>query len=403
MIATKRRLALYTFMQIRQIFVLAGLAACAVDPQPELDTVERCAKYFCGGNSPVVGHYGFWELNIHGDPNDQGVELLGLSKGRTFYDVAVVDSRLRARDATGNELTGTALQDAILWIRQGSDQYGIAITEVGEFAEVVPTYVPAFTFTFPFTFTLPFKFNKRVGSPYLIKQYKALETYVLDWSAVIANPLAGPIGAGGFPATGEMPVLDTNNPPVNVCPPPDRTFSNGGEVEFDPTARMSVYHSLLFEGDRFSLDGRTVKPAANDDWFNIGCGAHTLAKLRLTRNTMHTTASWQNVQAAFKMLSGDYCGTGTPFTVDGEPLVWRDRGAMQFFQTPMDLEARWDENGATCLNSPRLARSTHPLAQKVFDPALLQAECANHPLPPCQELNPQLWEGNELVVSGNYD
>lgn len=354
-------------MQIRPLLgLLVGLAACVSEPPTELDTVERCAKYFCGGNSPTVGHYGFWELNSFGIPNAQGFELLGLSQGRAFYYPAVIDSRLRARDRRGNELRGSQLVGATIWLRRGTAQYGVVITSVGTFDEVVAPF-------------------------------QTLETYVLEWGDVLAGQLPGRMFPGARVET--MPVLGGT---TNVCPPPDYTTS-GGITEWDHTAAMSPYQTLLYEGDRFDDKGRTVGHVAQDDWFNIGCGAHTLAKLRLTRNTIHTAASWQNVQAAFKMLSADYCGTGRSFTVDGEPLVWRDRGTMVFWQKPLELEARWDENGATCLNSPRLLRSTNPLASLIFSWTALQTECANHPLVKCTERDPNLWQGSELVVSGNYD
>jgi len=143
---------------------------------------------------------------------------------------------------------------------------------------------------------------------------------------------------------------------------------------------------------------------AENDWFNIGCEGHTLSKLRLTRNTIHTAPSWKNVQAAFKMLSGDYCGTGRAFTVDGQPLVWQDRGGMRFYQTPLELEARWDENGATCLDSPRLQRSNTPLASDGFSWAEVQRECARvgHDLPRCKQQDPA-WDRQELVVSASYN
>lgn len=384
-----------------------------MESQPEIATIERCGARICAGNSPIVDHYGFWELNTKGIENSAHVTLLGLSLGNDFYDVSVVDSKLHARDQYGNELTD--LVGAVIWIRAQAtgEEYGITISEVGTFDEVVPTYSVTYPPAPPVRPGSPFGLFNRLGlfnlvgipalrMPIITTQYQTLQTYVLDWSKVGTNPLGGPVPAGGAPASGEMPVFDPSQSHTNICPPPIR-IPTAGDGEFDPTSRMDMFHTVLFEGDRFDPDLRTVKPAADDDWFNIGCGTHALAKLRLTRNTIHTAPGWRNVQAAFKMLAADYCGTGSVYTVDGEPLVWKDRGAMQLYRQPRELEARWDENGATCLNSPRLANTTSPYAFPVFPWKELKLDCLSHPLPPCAQPDANQWEGNELVVSGNYD
>lgn len=407
-------------MKIRSLLSLSvGLSACLHETPVEIGTVERCSLRICGGNSPTIDHYGFWELNVDGVANAQGFELLGLSQvdasGRAaFYDVAVVDSQLRARDARGGELVGSQLVGATIWLQRGSDQYGVVISNVGTFEEVVdppaappvgnrPIFYPP-RLNWPIFGGLGLKPSKltrpALSPPPAGQPRKKLETYVLDWSAVVANPLPNRMPAG---ATGiEIPEVDGKF--THVCPPPT-TGGGGGQIEWDPTSALDVYQTLLFEGDRFDLETRTVESAPDDKWFNIGCGTHTLAKMRLTRNTIHTAPGWQNVQAALKMFSADYCGTGSAYTVDGEPLVWRDRGSMHFWQNPRELEARWDENGAICLDSPRLLRSTSPLAPHVFDWAEITKECADvkHSLPPCTESDPTLWQGSELVVSGNYD
>jgi hypothetical protein len=67
-------------------------------------------------------------------------------------------------------------------------------------------------------------------------------------------------------------------------------------------------------------------------------------------------------QAMLKMFAADYCGTGRAFTVDGQPLQYRDSthwypGA----STPSlpdswaarGVEALWSERGAVCLDTPR--------------------------------------------------
>ncbi|MGH8311591.1 MAG: ADYC domain-containing protein, partial [Steroidobacteraceae bacterium] len=142
---------------------------------------------------------------------------------------------------------------------------------------------------------------------------------------------------------------------------------------------------------------RTVAPVPDDRWFNLGCARHTLAKLRLTRSTLHTVKSgaWQQVQATLKMLSADYCGTGKAFTIAGEPIVWKNNVGMKYYFPPSVLEARWSENGALCLNTPRLESPAYPDVE--LD---IAAECARPPS--CANPDPYATEKFELVTSSDY-
>src|SRR6185295_14525694 len=85
----------------------------------------------------------------------------------------------------------------------------------------------------------------------------------------------------------------------------------------------------------------------------------TLAKLDLLGETIETqvdpfaTASWKERQAMLKMLVADYCGTGESFTVQGAPLMWKTQTVPYPGETNV-LEARWNEHGAMCIQTPRL-------------------------------------------------
>jgi hypothetical protein len=366
-----------------------GLASCIFgEPDPNLSDVDqaiRCDPEFCSTNSPLIGVYGTWEFALDGTPNDQGFALLGLGidrgKATEFFRLHVENSRIYGLDGNGNvALRDYDLIGAKIFLDHYGKQHAILISNVGAINEVV-------------------------------KPGDLLQSYVLDWSDVIKGRLPGPMPAGAWLENQRMPLLSS---PAAVCPEPKWISEPyvGSMVEWDETAYagMSVYESLVFEGDRFDPEKRVVQPAADDNWFNIACGAHTLAKLRLTRNTIHTTG-WANVQAALKMLSADYCGSGKAFTFPGEPLVWRDRAAMDYLRLnpyKNELEARWDENGATCVSSPRLERSGNPDAAKLY-PDIWQAieeECklAGVALTKCANYDHYQWEtANELVTSANYD
>jgi ADYC domain len=360
------------------------LTACAL-PAPDVDDVVArvlppCDVDFCGTNSPLMAHYGTWEFNTKGVRNGQGFQVLGLGKGLGFYELVVSGSRIVGRDNTGKDvLTGSNLIGARIYLDLRGKQSAIEITDAGQIAEVV---VPN----------------------------RLLETYVLDWGAVVGHPLPGPMYAGATLESGSEPVLAKTQP---VCPPPkwiNGTYGSASEWDETINMGMAPFQSVVFEGDRFDPQGRTVAHLPQNDWFNIGCGAHTLAKLRLTRNTINTSPSWSHVQAALKMLGADYCNSGRSFTVPGEPLVWRDRIAMQFLHMnpKHELEARWDADGATCLSVPRLAITNNPAAASASATIWkdIEDECRDFAngkvLDKCTEPDPQIWDG-ELVTSANYD
>jgi hypothetical protein len=361
-------------------FGLAAVAGCAIDPATE--PMLRCNVAFCGGNSPIVGHYGIDDqLNLDFQPNKDGFTILGMTKDYDVYQLEVLESRIIAHDQYGNKLTGTDLIGMKIWLdRNGVEQFGISIEGVDTAHEVVAPY----------------------GD---------VETYLLDWGTLAGPLLPGPVQPGD---TIEVPGFAYGGP---VCPPPvfekwQETTSSGGADSWDELTRSGIhfYDAIFFEGDRIDMDALTIDPAPDDRWFNIGCGAHTLAKMRLTRSTIHFAKGWPYVQATLKMLTGDYCGTGSALTVHGEPLVWTNYDAMdRFFAPPRSLEARWSPDGAICLGEPRLYQTQSELGHKYF-PDIYQAivdECATQwrpAPPPCNDGDPhKRAEPDELVTSANYD
>jgi hypothetical protein len=175
--------------------------------------------------------------------------------------------------------------------------------------------------------------------------------------------------------------------------------------------------SFVFEGDRFDLATMTTAPVADPAWFNIGCAGHTLAKLHLTRNTLASNAAppspspsptpshaptHEERQATLKMLVADYCGDGEPFTVAGQLLVWRG-GLVDYFAPAATLEARWDEHGAVCLDTPRMANPTTQEGADEFPKiwAAIEERCDKAKIPPpCANPDPDDLAG-ALRISGN--
>ena len=57
-----------------------------------------------------------------------------------------------------------------------------------------------------------------------------------------------------------------------------------------------------------------------------------------------------------RLLRGDFCGTGTPYTVDGTTLNLFDKVGVQADTEVWYPEAEWATDGARCVNSSNTAR-----------------------------------------------
>jgi len=167
---------------------------------------------------------------------------------------------------------------------------------------------------------------------------------------------------------------------------------------------MPDYLAVLFDDDRIDVDTIRVT-AETKDWFTIGCAGSALAKQHLLGHTkaaaaiQHRTPTTLDQRTAnLKMITADYCGLGHPFTVPGTPLNWRDStGRYDTVQSTQStqIEARWNENGATCLNVPRIdyrlveepngdAHDAFPDGvSRMLDPQWDFGWC-NATIPPCQ-------------------
>lgn len=352
---------------LSRIGVVVGLVGCAAVPETSVVPQALCSGTVCGYNSPEIAQHGFHELNLDHQKNAEGFVLLGASLDHKFYDLDVADSAIALVDAKGGRITGSKLAGATLWIANGRDQYGVTIDSVTSVAEMAPPN-------------------------------NLIDSYVLAWHSVVTLGLPGVVYAG---YAGPEPGLGVEW--HGVCPL-DGPW-NPDDLEWDESAHMAPFNAVVFEGDRIDDVTRTVDPKPDDRWFNIGCVRHTLSKLRLTRNTIHTVAKngWQQVQAMIKMYSADYCGKGFAFTITGEPLVWRNLfDLMKFATPPTDLEARWDENGVTCLYDPRLRANPNPELEKLSSDIWqgIKDNCGFIP-PKCMDPDPDADHG-ELIVSANY-
>lgn len=294
--------------------------------QPAVD----CPENICG-NSPMIEYRVFHELHELGLPNAEGFRIVGFEKNGVPYTPDVARGKLRGSH-NGLVIAGAALVGARLRLRDDKNvDYLIRIDEVGEAS-----------------------YWADAGH-----HPPTLETYLLTWVPVAQEE------AGQW---------------QNLCGKP--IVNNDDVIGMDPT------HVVLHERDRIDRNRRTIQ-LGDDTWFNIGCAGHAIAKLALTGHTAAArfdgfATTPDERQAMLKMLSADYCGRGTPYTVAGQPLAWRDHRGWMGFDGQLPVEARWTSAGATCLNEPRVDANPSDLTIEVFgaDPILdkILAAC---PLPAC--------------------
>ena len=331
---------------------VAAISACALDPaspepagpDPTVGAVTQaftggpCPEFGCGTNSPVVDtQFDFHDLSLLGPPkqpytipNTAGLAIVAdprtgraqIVQGRQAYDLAVVDGRFVGTSGASPPLQGAALVGATITLTMN--------TKDGP--------VPRYLITIATVREMPFFLGGGTTA-----------SYTLQW-----RPLAG-------------------GPTINLCNNIQLledliAQQGGGESDYATQELMGMrtFETVVFEGDRINSHTMRTEKLADDTWFDIGCAGHTLAKLRLTQNTIHgQTSVWERRQASLKMLVADYCDVGIPLTVAGQKLVW-EGDLMHFFTPPRRIEARWNETGATCLYAPRMLFPTSSLGASTF-------------------------------------
>jgi len=353
-------------MRTKAAIILLVAVGCAGEPEePGVIYAGDCPKLGCGTNSQEILRNGMHEANLFGVPDKNGMSLetskpSGTNSGRQraqiwdsaghAFDLHVENGQLFGVDPQTNAVLehGSLAGSSIHVLRNGSRLWDIRIDGVHD--------VKAW-----------------------VKPYPWLEVYKMVWI--------------------DRTTMEEGEP----CDLPDHPFDKW-EDRFELLG-MDATDSLVYEGDRYRIEGRTMSKNNEWDpeWFNFGCAGRTIAKMRLLRKTQgNGTGNWKARQAALKMLSADYCRNGEPFTRTGTHIGWKDaEGLVNYVADPLQLEARWDEGGATCVDKPRL-EATRPW---IWD--YIVNSCPDHLPVPCtidqfDHQDPHDLAGNQ-IVSGRYD
>lgn len=332
----------FTFIAL----LAAGMGmGCTTSPEnPETlgevhQAFRECPEDTCGSNSPKIETQGFHELNLKGVPNAQQMTLTGATLNGLPVNVSVQNGQLlvpggKARlPMQGAQLIGLVLHlDAK--IKDESRRFELEIVRYRDLPYPVP--VPSEDWT---------------------------GAYIVEY-------------------------IDTDGARRNLCAP---RGGGSADLPYDEAFGQRPTEAVFFEGDRVNTEQMTIDPRVNNDWFNIGCAGHTLAKLHLTRNSTASLAAQHghahpDRQATLKMLVADYCGTGKPFTVAGQPLSWSDdAGVMAFYGRPISLEARWTMDGAACLDEPRMLHAATEEGKRKFKDIKRQIATECPQLSTCQD------------------
>ncbi|MBZ5709738.1 ADYC domain-containing protein [Nannocystis pusilla] len=279
---------------------LALAAGCDGDELAEADddvTLRpySCPHWKCGFNSAEVNGRSIRELNLDGVANADGMKITGFVAPLGLlgnYQLDVEGDELIARNPSGGTLRGAQLIGATILVQKpGLLSLPVPITVLG-YQEID---------------------SWAAGAP-------KVPTYALLYPDVAA-------------------LLGVRN----VC--------SGSLLDTLASA------ATVIGGETYDLDDKTVN-AGQSRWLTIACAGSAAAKMRLLGYGPQSSATTPaQRQATLKMVTADYCGDGVSYTQNGTQVDWAnesgtvapDAGALG------DVEAVWNEGGALCLGTPRIA------------------------------------------------
>jgi hypothetical protein len=280
-----------------------GLTACDTGESDSSSLrdlpVNNCTTWRCGYNTTEINGKSLQELHLGGQANSDGVQLVGFLPPLGLllnWQLGVEGDALVAR---GGLFGNQTLRGAQL---------------IGS--------------------TMLLKLDGLLTVPVLIAGYEQVDSWASNGEPVAAYALV---------------YTDLAQPLLQ------RSVCKG--TLLDPLQASVV----ILAGERYDLDTKTVI-ANQTNWITLACAGSAAAKMSLLGYGPHaeftdasTPASVGQRQATLKMITADYCGDGESYTEDGTPLEWENQGGTVVPDGEVGaLEAIWTEDGAACLDAPRV-------------------------------------------------
>ncbi len=263
------------------------------------DTLDIGCGFQCNGNSPNINSFQFPHLHLGGLPNADGVRLLGLRHPQTqVMHTLATNSKSDLVALNGNTVVASGA---------GLHEWQLVLEKDG------------------------------------VEQVGTIEAH--DGAIESWHPMGRPMSAYAisFVLTDSTKEVGTRN----ACP---TNFEN----PYTPV--LTIIRGATY--DREEKHVELVDP----QWVTFACAdeaAYKAKRLGYSQATKlpgtNSPASIPQQDATLKMLTADYCGTGTSYTIPNQDLYWENRAGDVPLPEGMALldEALWGPNGALCLMSPR--------------------------------------------------
>ena len=295
---------------------------------------NECPSWSCGANSAEVVGY---PLHLDGEPNDDDYRLTGF------------DTRNSA---------GTVTRYALDGARFASQDGQVAVLDVRDSRFVLLGPDGAAKTGEPVSALLVGRGHRMSKKDFEIPVIEV--TSVQSWASA---PGQEPRQIPAYLLENHLPGSTASK----LCPSGKRWAEPGEAPAIAQVARLRwadrSHHAVLIKGERYDSD--TVRVTPGQRWVTLACAGSALAKMKLMgydpetpRGDAFFTTPEQR-QATIKMITATYCevdGKSPQFTRDGTPLAWKNRAG--WLEPPWSLvrnvEARWNAEGATCLEEPRL-------------------------------------------------
>lgn len=158
------------------------------------------------------------------------------------------------------------------------------------------------------------------------------------------------------------------------------------EGDWDEGNPIPASQAIVVQNEAYDWYGQPIAnidemPGGSANWVSVGCLGGAFAKKALMGYDMNidgpNATTREENHTMMNMLTARYCG-GESYTFTGMPVTWQND--KEWYQpSNTEVEAMWTEDGAICLNEPRLVPRGQVLADCGF-------------IPTCDEFNPNDFE-----------